>query len=99
MSRLTQDQKIQPQWWGKTLVGFILGLAIAYGLVAIFAWFGPGGIDAKDKVQFNMWMISPIWLFILSFVYLFKTTKTAFLYLFSANIAIYSLYFLLKGVA
>ena len=99
MSRLTHDQKIQPQWWGKTLVGFILGLAIAYGLVAIFTWFGPGGIDAKDKVQFNMWMISPIWLLILSFVYLFKTTKTAFLYLFSTNIAIYSLYFLLKGVA
>lgn len=98
MSRLIQEQKIQPQWWGKTLIGLILGLAIAYGFVAIFAWFGPGGIDAKDKVQFNMWIISPIWLLILSLVYLFKTTKTAFLYLFSANVAIYSLYFLLKGV-
>jgi len=98
MTRLPQDQKIQPHWWGKTLVGLFFGLTLAYGLIAIFAWFGPGGIDAKDKVQFNMWMISPIWLLVLSLVYLFKTTKTAFLYLFSTNVAIYCLYFLLKGV-
>lgn len=99
MTRLTQDQKIQPQWWGKTLIGVVLGLTAAYGLIATFAWFGPGGIDAKDKVQFNMWMISPIWLFILAFVYLFKTTKTAFFYLFSANILIFGLYFIIKGIS
>ena len=96
MTRLTSDEKIQPHWWSKTLSGLFLGLLLAYALVAIFAWYGPGGIDAPVKVQFNMWMITPIWLLVLSFTYLFKTGFKAFIYLGSANIFFYSLFFLLR---
>lgn len=96
MTRLTPAQKIQPHWWSKTFAGLILGLTFAFACVALFAWFGPGGINAPAKVQFNMWMISPIWLMVLSLSYLFKTGMKAVVYLMSANIIAYGLFFLLR---
>lgn len=86
------SQKIQPQWWGKTAVGVFLGLALSYGIVALIVWFGPDGINSNLsdqrlfwKTQFNMWIVTPIWMLIVSFIYMFKTTKQAFIYLLSAN--------------
>ena len=99
MARLLENEKIQPHWWVKTLAGLILGLLLSYAFVMIFAWYGPGGIDAPVKVQFNMWLISPIWLLILSFTYLFKTGLKAVIYLLLANILAYGVFFLLGGRA
>ena len=67
----------------------ILGFTLALGLVGLFAWFGPGGIDADTKVQFNMWLITPIWLLILSFSFMFKTGLRAIGYLGLFNILTY----------
>ena len=89
MARLAEQDKLQPDWWTKSLVGLILGFTLALGLVGLFAWFGPGGIDADTKVQVNMWLIAPIWLLILSFSFLFKTGLRAFGYLGSLNILTY----------
>jgi succinate dehydrogenase hydrophobic anchor subunit len=97
MSRLSAEQKIQPHWWVKTMAGLILGLTFSYALVAIYAWYGPGGIDAVVKSQFNMWMISPIWMLVLSFSYLFKTGLKAVIYLTCANLVAYGIYFFLRG--
>ncbi|QQX79413.1 hypothetical protein JK628_18060 [Shewanella sp. KX20019] len=88
MNRLTQAEKIQPHWWGKSLTASFLGLTLAFGLVAIFAWFGPGGIDAAMKVQLNMWLISLIWLPTLALSFLFKTAASAFFYLSLANLGV-----------
>ena len=65
---MTSPSRRQPTWLGKTLAGTFLGLALSFIFVAFFAWYGPGGIDARDKVQFNMWMITPVWLTILVLV-------------------------------
>ena len=89
MARLAENDKLQPDWWTKSLAGFILGFTLALGLVGLFAWFGPGGINADTKVQFNMWMITPIWLLILSFSFLFKTGLRAIGYLGLFNILTY----------
>jgi len=90
-----QRQKIQPTWLGKSLAGGFLGLTLSFVLVAFFAWYGPGGIDARDKVQFNMWMIPLIWLTIFSFTYLFRSAKQAWLTLGGLNITLYSLFLML----
>ncbi|MFV0595382.1 hypothetical protein [Shewanella sp.] len=89
MARLAENDKLQPDWWTKSLAGLVLGFTLALGLVGLFAWFGPGGIDADTKVQFNMWMITPIWLSILSFSFLFKTGLRAIGYLGLFNILTY----------
>ncbi|GAA0823173.1 hypothetical protein GCM10009111_32440 [Colwellia asteriadis] len=95
MNRLRADEKIQPHWWLKTFAGLLFGLTLAYALVGMFAWYGLGGIDAPVKVQFNMWMLSPIWLTVLTLTYLFKTGLKAFIYLGLANIVAYSVFFIL----
>ncbi len=92
MSRTSQTNKIQPHWWSKTLAGVILGLTLCYGLVGLFAWFGPGGIDAPAKVQLNMWLITPLWLTLLSLVYLFPTGRRAWGWLAAANGLVYLVY-------
>ncbi|QQK61700.1 hypothetical protein FJD32_020775 [Shewanella sp. LC6] len=89
MARLAEQDKLQPDWWTKSLAGLILGFTFALGLVGLFAWFGPGGIDADTKVQFNMWLITPIWLLILSFSFMFKTGLRAIGYLGLFNILTY----------
>ncbi len=99
MTRLTADEKIQPHWWLKTLAGSILGLTLAYACVGIFAWYGYGGINAPVKVQFNMWMVSPIWLLVLAFSYLFKTGLHAIVYLTLAKVVVCNVFFLLRWLA
>ncbi|MCW3173125.1 DUF2070 family protein [Shewanella subflava] len=92
MTQLNPNDKIQPHWWSKTLVAIVMGLTLSYGIVAIFAWFGPGGISAPMKVQLNMWLISAIWLPILAFIYLFKSTKSAFISMALINTLIYLIF-------
>jgi len=82
---MREKSKIQPDWWSKSLSGAILGLTLALLLSGIFAWAGYGGINAPSKVQFNMWIIPPIWLLILSFTYMFQSGKTAFFWLLGCN--------------
>ncbi|WP_076417704.1 hypothetical protein [Colwellia sp. UCD-KL20] len=83
---MNTNKKIKPDWLSKSLSGSILGLSLAILLSGIFAWAGYQGITAPNKVQFVMWITSPIWLLILSFTYLFPSGKQAFLWLFSCNI-------------
>ncbi|WP_028772063.1 hypothetical protein [Shewanella waksmanii] len=92
MSRLAQAEKIQPHWWRKSIFSVLLGLSLAYGVIAIFAWFGPGGIDAAVKVQFNMWATALLWLLVLSLSFLFKTGNKTLIYLLLANLVTYLSY-------
>ncbi|MBQ4809712.1 hypothetical protein A7985_04270 [Pseudoalteromonas luteoviolacea] len=82
------EGKIQPHWWSKTFAGIIAGFLLSIGIVGIFAWLGPDGLTQPIseetrlwKTQFNMWVITPIWLTILSFVYLFRTGVQAWCWL------------------
>jgi hypothetical protein len=95
-AEMNERSKIQPDWFGKTVCGLFLGFALALALVGCFAWFGPGGIDAQDKYQFNMWLLAPIWLSVLSFVYLFHSTRRALLWLGGANLLAWGLLLLLR---
>jgi hypothetical protein len=99
VSRLTANEKIQPHWWSKIIAGTVLGLTLSFVIVAIFAWYGPGGIDAPVKVQFNMWLITPIWLVVLSLTFLFKTGIKAVIYLGSLNVFFYGIFFFLRWLS
>ncbi|MDF0533403.1 hypothetical protein KDN34_16670 [Shewanella yunxiaonensis] len=93
---MNEHGKIRPDWTGKTLCGLLLGFTFALALVGLFAWFGPGGIAAKDKYQVNMWLLAPIWLSILSFVYFFHSWRRALLWLGSVNLLAWGLLILLR---
>ena len=101
---LKHQNKIQPDWWSKTLAGVLLGVLLSYGLVALFAWFGPDNVTqqlSNERVlwrtQFNMWLVTPLWFCFIAFVYLFKTGKQAWLKLGLANCVVYGVWFLLRS--
>lgn len=79
-------------WFGKSCAGVLLGFGLALALSGLFAWLGPGGIEGGGgKTQFNMWLISPIWAGVLSFVFLFRDSLRAWLWLGAANLAAFGL--------
>ena len=73
-------QRLQSRHWlGKTLAGTVLGYTLAVALSGIIALLTPGGFAGEGKVQFNMWMIAPVWATVLGFVFLFRSTLRAWL--------------------
>lgn len=105
MSEIRKPQKIQPDWWSKSLAAILLGALLSYGLIGLFAWLGPDNLQqplsnerALWRVQFNMWMISPVWLLIIAFTYMFQSGKKAWIKLGLANVLVYALLIGLKAV-
>ena len=74
-------QPIKEDWLSKTLAGGLLGLALALIASSLFANLGPGGLDAPDKSQFNMWIVPPLWMTVFSLVYMFRSGLRAWLWL------------------
>ena len=79
-------QPIRPDWISKTLAGIVAGLSLAFALVGLFAWHGPGGISGGDKAQLNMWLTALVWLVLFSLTYLFRSGARAWLWLGGLNL-------------
>jgi hypothetical protein len=90
---------IQRDWLLKTLAGVVGGYLLALGLSGLFAWWGPGGIEAASKVQFNMWLIAPIWLAVMSLVYLIRSGWLALVWLLALDLIVYGLLYLARTIA
>ena len=91
------ERRLRPDWTSKTLAGLFAGFFIALGLAGIFAWAGPGGLDAANKVQFNMWLITPLWMLIWSLVYLFRSGLHAWAVLGCSALMIQAVLWLLRS--
>ena len=64
----------------------------------LFAWLSPGGIAADlGKVQFNMWMIAPVWATVLGFVFLFRDSLRAWAWLGAANAVAWGVFWGLRA--
>jgi len=78
---------IQRDWLSKTLAGTLLGLTFAFACSAVFAHFA-ASLAPPIRAQLAMWMVIPIWLCVLSCVYLFRSGKRAWLWLGFANFVV-----------
>ncbi|MDP1976791.1 hypothetical protein [Undibacterium sp.] len=96
MENKVKKLPIRADWWSKTISGLVLGFTLALAISGVFAWIGPGGIAAPQKVQFVMWLITPVWMLILSLIYLVRTGVRALKGLLIANALAYALLFLVK---
>ena len=84
-------------WFGKTMAGFFLGYALAVAFSGVIAVLTPGGFAGEGKVQFNMWMVAPVWATVLGFVYLFGNSLRAWLWLGAANVVAWGVVWGLKA--
>ncbi len=92
--KASSAREIQRDWLSKALAGILLGFSLAMALSGIVAWLGPDGPAATNKFQWVMWLVSPIWLSVLSFCWLFRSGRQAWIQLGAANLlAFASLYF------
>lgn len=73
-------------WLSKSVAGSVLGFTLAVALAGLFAVAGPGGLEARNKYQFVMWLVAPLWLGVAGFVFLFRSGRVAFLWLGGANL-------------
>lgn len=85
-------------WWRKTFAGAVLGLSLAFALSGLFAWLGPGGLQAPDKAQFVMWLITPLWMLMFSLVYLFANGNRALTVFAIANVLAWLALSYVRGV-
>ncbi len=82
----TQRTRLQSRhWFGKTMAGTVLGYTLALALSGVIALLTPGGLGGEGKIQFVMWTIAPVWAGVLGFVFLFRDSLRAWLWLGAAN--------------
>lgn len=69
-------------WFGKAAAGLLLGFVLSLGLSGLLAWaIGVGDTYFSTRGQLTMWVIAPLWSLILSFVFLFKSGRSAWAWL------------------
>jgi hypothetical protein len=83
-------------WLGKTMAGLLLGYALSLAFSGLFALLTPGGLGGEGKIQVVMWTIAPAWATVLGFVYLFRDSRSAWLWLGGATALAWALLWLLK---
>lgn len=87
-------------WFGKASAGLVLGLAIALGASGLLA----AALDLKETNfslpgQVTMWMMGPVWSFILAFCFLFRSGLRAWTVLGAAAGIIWLVLFCMGKVA
>lgn len=85
-----------PCWCCKVLAGTVLGFLLAVALAGIFVWVTPA---SASKFQVAMWLVAPLWLAVLSAVFLFRDGVRAWTWLGGANAAAYAVLFLCRYLA
>ncbi len=85
----------RPDWLSKTLAGLLLGSSlsvIASGLLMVWLERIPLSVSG----QLAMWLVPPVWLGVLSFVYFFRSGLSAWAWLLAANALALGLWWLAR---
>jgi hypothetical protein len=83
-------------WLGKASAGLILGFALSLGLSGLLAAaIGVGDTYFSTRGQLTMWVIAPLWCGFLSFCFLFRSGRRAWLWLGAATAAVWLALFLM----
>lgn len=86
--------EMRPDWWSKTLAGAILGLGLALALAGLYAYLGPGGINAPGGRYSLMRMMEAfVWIVVLGFCFLFRSGRAAWIWLGAANLITFAALF------
>ncbi|MCH7335173.1 hypothetical protein [Acinetobacter sp. NIPH 2699] len=90
-------QKIQPDWWTKTLVGLFLGLSFAIAIGALVFLLTLPNLERSLPAQLAMWTIPWVWLFVFFIAYFIPKGWQSLVIYSIANVVAYALVFGLRG--
>jgi hypothetical protein len=84
----------RPDWWSKASAGAILGLGLALSLVGLYAYLGPGGIDAPTgRYSLMRHLEAFVWIMVFGFCFLFRSGRAAWAWLGAANLIAFAALF------
>ena len=87
-------------WFGKSSAGLVLGFVLAVGAAGLFRQaMGLKEAFFSTQGQFSMWLMSPVWAGVLSFCFLFPSTRAAWGWLGLASGIVWATLFALGAVA
>lgn len=86
-------KSVRTDWLSKTLAGLLLGLSLAFIAAGILMAL-LRGVPIAVSGQLAMWLVPPVWLGVLSFVYFFSSGLRAWSWLLAANGAALGLWWL-----
>ncbi|AZR83298.1 hypothetical protein AYJ59_12625 [Thiomicrospira sp. S5] len=89
---MVETRPFQNDWIAKTLAGVLLGFTLGVGISGLFMAFS-GDILASVKVQLAMWIVTPVWLVVISASYAFRNGWQAWLWLGLVNFLVFGLFF------
>jgi hypothetical protein len=72
-------------WLAKTSAGALLGFSLALLCSALLDW-ACAALPPGTRAQFAMWVVTPVWLGVLSSCFLFRSGARAWLFLGGANL-------------
>jgi hypothetical protein len=85
---------IRPDDWAKASAGAILGLGLALSLVGLYAYLGPGGIDAPTgRYALMRHLEAFVWIAVFGFCFLFRSGRAAWTWLGAANLLAFAALF------
>ncbi|MCX4192555.1 hypothetical protein [Methylophaga sp. OBS1] len=95
---MAKQQTLHNDWLSKTVAGLILGFTAALGLSGVLLLI-VSEMNRSASAQLVMWLLSPMWLTLLSTVYLFRNGLRAWGWLALLNLMVYALFFLIKSLS
>ena len=99
MTTQHSDRLSSAHWFGKSSAGLVLGFLLAVAISGLCAWLTPDGVPGGNgKIQFVMWLIAPFWAGVLCFVFLFRDSRRAWLWLGGANLIAFGLLAGVRGL-
>lgn len=86
--------EVRPDYWAKASAGAILGLGLALSLVGLYAYLGPGGIDAPTgRYSLMRHLEAFVWIMVFGFCFLFRSGRAAWAWLGAANLFFFAALF------
>lgn len=85
MKPSVKKSPIRPDWIAKTSAGALLGFGLAIASSGLLS-LALGTMPLPVRGQLVMWVVPPVWLGALGFVYLFASGLRAWLWLASLNL-------------
>lgn len=93
----TKKQKIQPDWWTKTVAGLFLGLSFSIAIGALVFLLTLSNVERSLPAQLAMWTIPWVWLFVFFIAYFIPKGWQSLVIYSIANVIAYALVFWLRG--